>query len=1160
MGEWRRCMESEHNKVKIWEERVSIPTYGTGRPNKNPMFLEKRVYQGSSGVVYPHQVIDKILDEKTDVQYDVVFLENEYLKIMIMPSLGGRVQMAYDKKNDYHFVYYNRVIKPALVGLTGPWISGGIEFNWPQHHRPSTFEPVDYSIAENGDGSVTLWVSEVELMFRTKGMAGFTLYPDRAYLEITGKVYNRTDQPRTFLWWANPALVVNDDYQSVFPPDVYAVMDHGKRDVSRFPIAVGTYYKMDYSAGVDISRYRNLKVPTSYMVHESKFDFIGGYDHGRQAGMLHVADRHIVPGKKQWVWGSGDFGQAWDRNLTDEDGPYAELMTGVFTDNQPDFSWLRPYEEKSFTQYFMPYKKIGVVKNADEQRAVSLELRDGMVRAGIYASAGQEELKVLLTARGSLLHEEKLSLAPGDTWEYSVPCPAGCEEHELSLSLYEGGACVLLYKPEKYEIKDMPKAAEAAPAPEDIRGMEELYLTGLHVEQYRHATRRAEDYYREGLKRDPGDSRCNNALGRLLLAQCRYPEAEKHFQTAVRRITFRNPNPYDGEPYYNLGLALIRQDRIDEAFEAFYKAVWNDAWKGPAYYQLGVIDCIRGQYEAAAAHLKKALVRNYHNHKARNLLSAVYRSLGRTEDALTCCRLTRSIDLGDWGSLYEMTLLEQTGSTGMSAVSASAEIPDNTGDAEPPAGNAVADAAAGAAAVEAVSLSPAFESAAGQSFLKLMRDSDNNYLELSLDYSAAGFYREALDLLDLLISRKGAENCSPLISYHRAWFIMKTGSGDLSAALEKAAGVSPDGCFPWKQESMRVLLDALDSNPEDSRACYYLGNYHYALRNYDEAISFWQTSVSLNDEFPTVHRNLALALMNKRDDREGCRRHLERAYELDRADSRVLYELDQYYKLVNRPLPDRLGFLEDRLEVVEDRDDLYLEYCALLNGTGRYAEALEKILARHFHPWEGGEGKVPGQYKKALTGLAVEAIGEGRFDDALAFLDRCRAYPHSLGEGKLYGTLENDIDYLSGLARAGKGDREAADSLFEQAARGPSEPVSAMYYNDQPPHMIFFQGLALRELGRIDEAASRFNKLIDYGEKHINDQVVIDYFAVSLPDFLVFDVDMNEKNRIHCLFMLTLGHSGRGEKVLSVKYLEELLASENHHDAGFVLGCDSDSL
>ena len=136
--------------------------------------------------------VEKIIINK---EYTAVFIENKFLKIMVLPELGGRIHRAFDKVRQRDFIYYNQVIKPALVGLTGPWISGGIEFNWPQHHRPTTFEAVDYCIANNKDGSKTIWVNEVEMMSRTKGMAGFTLYPGKAYLEVNGRIFNRSPLP-----------------------------------------------------------------------------------------------------------------------------------------------------------------------------------------------------------------------------------------------------------------------------------------------------------------------------------------------------------------------------------------------------------------------------------------------------------------------------------------------------------------------------------------------------------------------------------------------------------------------------------------------------------------------------------------------------------------------------------------------------------------------------------------------------------------------------------------------------------------------------------------------------------------------------------------------------------------------------------------------------
>ena len=477
--------------VKAWQEEVIIPTYEIGKAEKNPIFLEKRVYQGSSGVVYPYPVVEKIEDEKKDKIYKAVYLENEYIKVMILPELGGRVQMAYDKIKQRHFIYYNQVIKPALVGLTGPWISGGIEFNWPQHHRPSTYLPVDHTIENNADGSITVWVSENEKMFHQKGMAGFTLHPGKAYLEIKGKLYNPTPVPQTFLWWANPAVAVNEHYQSVFPPDVHAVFDHGKRDVSTFPIATGTYYKVDYSAGVDISNYKNIPVPTSYMAINSDFNFVGGYENDTQAGVLHVANHHISPGKKQWTWGNGDFGKAWDRNLTDEDGPYIELMAGVFTDNQPDFSWMQPYEEKTFTQYFLPYRELGVVKNASQDLLLNLDKEGDKAIIKIFATSLQKNARIVL--EGFL--DETLDLSPEQVYEREI-LVGDVAFIDLKLLVYsESGRELLTILSEKAEAKPTPEPAKPAFSPEETPTCEQLYLTGLHLEQYRHATYVATDYY-----------------------------------------------------------------------------------------------------------------------------------------------------------------------------------------------------------------------------------------------------------------------------------------------------------------------------------------------------------------------------------------------------------------------------------------------------------------------------------------------------------------------------------------------------------------------------------------------------------------------------------------------------------------------------------------
>ena len=1074
-------------RVACWEEQVTIPTYGVGQPDKNPMFLEKRVYQGSSGVVYPHPVIDRVESESQPSTYNAVFLENRYLRIMLLPEIGGRVQMAVDKTNDYHFVYYNQAIKPALVGLAGPWISGGIEFNWPQHHRPSTFEPVDYMLQANDDGSHTVWFNEIERMFRTKGMVGFTLHPDAAYLELSVQLYNRTDKPQTFLWWANPAVHVNDDYQSVFPPDVHAVMDHGKRDVSDFPIATGTYYKMDYAPGTDISRYKNIPVPTSFMAYHSDFDFIGCYDHGARAGMLHVANHHLVPGKKQWTWGNGDFGKAWDRQLTDEDGPYIELMCGAFTDNQPDFSWLQPGEEKRFTQVFMPYKGIGAVKNASREVAVNLEVSDGSVQIGVYVSRPRE-VRVELLRQGEIIFERTAALSPESVLTESVATDAAAQALMLRVRDAEGSE-LIAYTPLPDEKPDVPSPATPAPRPADVASNDELFLHGLHLEQYRHATYPPEPYYEEALRRDPGDSRCNNALGLLLLRRGKFAEAEAYFRRAVERVTMRNPNPYDGEPYYNLGQALRMQGRFDEANDAYYKAVWNAAWQDSGYFELARLACRRRDLAEALNLLESALARNVRHHQARHLKIVCLRKLGRIEAARDEIATALELDRFNFGALYERSLL--------------------TGD--------------------------------DSEFVRLMRGWVHNHIEIALDYAHAGLFNEGLALLN------AGPLDDPMVMYYAGWF--HANAGDFAAADDafmRAAAMSPDYCFPNRVEAVLALGMAIERNPQDARAPYYLGNFWYAHRRYDEAVAAWELACERDPLFPTPFRNLGLAYMNKRNNPERARQVYERAFELNPADARVFFELDQLYRKIGVAPAERLQNLEQYPALVAQRDDLMLEWVTLLNLLGRHQQALDTLLGPTFHPWEGGEGKVAEQYVLSLLKLARQDIAAGEFERAIERLEQAREYPDNLNEGKLAGAQENHINYYLGVAYEGLNQPDKARACFERASVGLSEPTSAMYYNDQPPDMIFYQGLAWQQLGGADQAQAIFEKLVRYGQDHLNDDVKMDYFAVSLPNFLVFEDDLTLRNRIHCHYMMALGYAGLGQRT-AAEHFEAVLALEPNH-------------
>ena len=1118
-------------EVRIWEEQVVFPTYEVGEADKNPMFLEKRVYQGSSGKIYPYPSTQEISREKKDKVWNAVWLENRYLKVMVLPELGGRIQRALDKTNNYDFVYYNRVIKPALVGLTGPWISGGIEFNWPQHHRPTTYCPVDHKIVSGKDGSMSLLVGDVDQMYGTKEVTRFTLYPDKAYIEITGQLYNRTPLPQTFLWWANPAVSVNDHTQSIFPPDVHSVYDHGKRAVSRFPIATGEYYKHDYSEGVDISRYKNIPVPTSYMAEKSDYNFVGGYDHEKKAGLLHVADHHISPGKKQWTWGCGDFGKAWDRNLTDEDGPYIELMTGVYCDNQPDFTWLKPYEEKVFKQYFMPYKAVGQVKNASIHAALNTEKRENGLYICAYATEPYEKASIVVTCEKNELYREETVLSPDDIYEKELPLDIP-DYYRVKVSVMAEGKELISYQAVDQGIPVLAEPAKAPLSPEEMLTNEELYLTALHIEQYRHATWLPDPYYLEGLKRDPQDIRINNAYGLLLLRRGCFEESEKYFRTAIKRLTGDGMfmNPYEGEPFYNLGLSLFYQERYDEAFDAFYKAAWTNEQQEMSYYYLAAIASARQDYDQALELIEKGLVKNSHNVKARGLKAVILVKLGLKEQAEEWISKNLKLDPFDYVSLFERAFISED-----EEMTGAEERPDRRELKSAPEPTICKQIGSKEELLKEIHV--------------LSRDFHETFLQAARDFAEAGFYEEAVRVLEEYPGDK------PMTAYYKGYYLAKCGRMDEALSSFKAGAEScPLYCFPNKLEDIAVLEEASRIDPDDYRACYYLGCLFYDRLQYDRAVSLWEKAAASDRDLPTLYRNLSIAYYNKKNEPEKARQMLEKAFRLDTSDARVFLELDQLYQKLQVSSEERYELFEKHKELIYRRDDLYTEYVTLLNLMGKHEQAHEAIASHDFQTWEGAEGKITAQFKTALLEMAKEALFANEAERAQKLLLEALSYPKNLGEGRLEGTRDNHLYYTLGLAYEKLGEEKKAAECFEKATLGAMEPAGMMYYYDQPADMILYQGLAKEKQGSRKEANARFYKLLDYGEMHLRDTFKMDYFAVSMPDMSVFDADMTEKNRIHCYYLMGLGKLGLGRKAEAAEDFKKALSLDrNHQNAAIYL-------
>jgi tetratricopeptide (TPR) repeat protein len=1165
---------SKSSSVKVTTTTITLPTYLPAAPDKNPMFLEKRVYQGSNGKVYPLPFTDRIAEKPVDRKWKAVWLENEFLRVLVLPEIGGRIHAIQDKTNGYDLVYNQHVIKPALVGLAGPWISGGIEFNWPQHHRPATFLPVDCEIEQHPDGSVTVWCSDHDPMCRMKGMHGVCLHPGRAYVELKVRAYNRTPFVHTFLWWANVATRVHEAYQSFFPPDVYYVADHARRSMSEYPLAQGFYYGVNYGErgrkGVpenefpsqfipphcdpsrltphatslnyqpnDLSFYANIPTPCSYMCMGSKEDFFGGYDFKAQAGIIHLANHHVSPGKKQWTWGNHAFGYAWDRNLTDKDaigefGPYIEIMAGVYTDNQPDFSFLQPGETKTWSQYWYPIQQIGPAQHANLEAALALRVVDsrtllsgegaaGPARAkaprtsallGISVTSNFPKATISLTAKGEALFSATRDLAPGKPFTAEVPLPRSATETDLLLRITDRtGQEIIAYQPKPRAKGEVPPPATEPPAPADIASADELYITGLHLEQYRHATRSPALYWREALRRDPLDARCNNALGLWHLKRGEFDVAESHFRAAISRLTRRNANPADGEPLYNLGLTLRYLSRDDEAYDAFYKACWNQAWMPAGYHALAEIDCTRKHWARALEHLNRSLRFDTDNLRARNLKAIVLRRLARDGEAAALLRETLALDPLDWWARQLQG--EPLGCDAQTALDVAHDYARAGLDAE-------------AVLVLCSSVTHSAERVLAE-----------------LEGSAA-----LLPTQDL--------GTDPLVQYTLGWLMERAGQAEAARTNYDSAAMLPqDYCFPSRLEEIAILQAAMRANPRDAKAPYYLGNLLYDRRRHEEAIQFWEKSAKLDPNFSVVWRNLGIGYFNILQQPAEARAAYDRAFRANPADARLLYERDQLWKRLGEKPAKRLRELEKRLDLVQLRDDLSVELGALYNQVGQAPRALALVSSRKFQPWEGGEGGPLGQWVRSHLALGRAALAQaqgakgdsanrrGLLTAAATHFAQALTAPENLGEACHLLANRSDIHFWLGCARNELGEAKQAREHWLAAAtfKGDFQEMSVRAFSE----MTYYSALSWEKLGERAKAKKLLRELLAYAQQLAKAEAMIDYFATSLPTMLLFDDDLQFRQQTSALFLQAQAQLGLGQLQRGWALLKAVLDRDPNH-------------
>jgi tetratricopeptide (TPR) repeat protein len=1062
----------------IFREKISIPTYDLYPPDPSPVFYEMRNHQGTRGNMYPYRMIDSYRNSFSPREYDAIRLENEYIRVVVLPELGGRIYEGYNKKLDYHFVYKNNIIKPAMIGLCGAWLSGGIEFNWPTHHRPTTFMPVDALIEECGDGSKTVWLGETEALYGLKNLIGISIKPGSASITVKSRVYNPTPKAQTFHWWSNLAVHTNESYQLKFPPDIDYITFHYKNVVSEFPMVRGEFATYDFGQeGADITWYRNIPSLASFFIFNSNYNFMGGYDHGKKKGTVHVADRHVSPGKKFFTWGTNSFGQTWQKNLTDKDGPYIEIMTGCYTDNQPDFCFIAPDETKTFEQTWYAIDNLPDIKNANHDGAISLGVEGTSIILGFNTTAVQTNARVQLSAGDKIIFEKIADIEPGIPFTAAVDNTAKFSIHDLRAALYDkSGALIVDYqsRPPYFEGKELPRVHYPSRKPADIPTVEELYLEGLHLEQYHHPLLKAADWYTEGLMRDPGDYRCNNAMGLMAMKAGDFRKAADFFRKSVARIIARNYNPQDGEPHYNLALALSFLGEEENSINYFRKAAWCAAWKAPALLGAASLYMKRKEYPDALKCAREALAYNRDSLRLRLVLSSALRKNGLPKEAEILAKETLLFDPLNLAAYFE------------SAFTGGREGPDR------------------------------------QKIDNIIRGRNSSPLELTGLYIDLGLYNEALTVLSYCTE-------APLICIYRAFVLYHSGfAREAVEELKKAARSGSDFVFPARDREIAILSLATDLYKEGALASYYLGSLYYGRRNRQMAIIHWEEAVRRDAAYYPAHRCLAIAYHDEKNDRIGALREMEKAFFLHK-DARFLYELVQISKVNKKTVKERIRLLEDNTDLLDLRDDLFKEYITLLNLDGRFNDAAVNLKNHFFHPYEGGEGILVREHVITYISLGRDALKEGAIEKSVEFFNFALSYPENYGEGRRYKTHEAHIYYHLGIAWEKADEAVKARDYFTHAAEE----------DDDAEESGACKVLALRKLGQIAAAAEVCKKMQIFAEEIGKDPDAVPYYG-NFPAGQPFEQSMKKVNVIRSLTAEFYGSLGLGDSVRAGKAREKI--------------------
>lgn len=760
--------------ASVREEMLRLPTYHIAEDPNPPLFSAWDPW------VYPYPKQDEILRPKDEEQtYRALVLENPYLRVTVLPELGGRVYEAYDKTASRDIFHKPDVIKPALIGLRGAWICGGIEFNFIKGHHVMTVSPVDYVTRQNADGSVSVVVGHTERASRARWSVTLTLYPDRSYLQTELRLYNRYRYRLDFYQWSNSSVVARNDLRCPYPTDY--VISSGRK-LYRFPI----------QGGVDISRWPNTPVAHDFFSIGSDRDFMGVYYDDDDMGMVHYANHHEAPGKKLFTWGTEDAGRIWDYILADSDTPYIEPQSGCVVD-QSTFLFLQPHQVVEWREFWWGVRGIKSFVEVNSEAALNLApVGDDKTLLGVNTTRRVEGARLTLIANGSVLYQASLNIAPDAPYCSEIAiAPSAWKEADTQLILADGAGRELARyhkpQPDMFAKVELPKPFEPQV---DVRSSaEELAIAANEAEKLRDYAR-AEDLYQRALALDPGYARAHAYLGALYSRQGLYRRAYDALIQAVRR------DPDLGLAHYHLGIVCREMGDPKAARTHFWATRLDPAFASQSFYFLGEMALADNDVENAATFFERSLALNRLHIKGHVMLALALRKLGRTAEAKVILgEVIATLDPADVFAHAELWRLDPSDER-------LATLRARLGDDPQVIIELACDYAAAAQWQDAIAT------------LHLWPGVAQGQAAFAMIYYHLAYYHDKLGETDAARQLYGL-----------------------------AAQMAPDYVFPHRLEELAILTRTLDANPGDAQAWAYRGTLLYALRRQDEARADWRRSL-----------------------------------------------------------------------------------------------------------------------------------------------------------------------------------------------------------------------------------------------------------------------------------------------------------------------------